>query len=50
MSAHDRIPYAGALAIAEDLVARLAPQCERIQIAGSLRHWRQLYGPRTNDD
>lgn len=37
MSAHDRIPYAGALAIAEDLVARLAPQCERIQIAGSLR-------------
>lgn len=34
---YGRVPYADALTIAELVVAQLAPHCERIQIAGSIR-------------
>jgi DNA polymerase/3'-5' exonuclease PolX len=37
MSGKKRYPRAEALAVAEELVARLDPVCQRIQIAGSLR-------------
>lgn len=37
MSDHPRIPYADALAIAQELMASITPACVRIEIAGSLR-------------
>lgn len=38
---YGRVPYADALTIAETVVAQLAPHCERIQIAGSIRRKRR---------
>lgn len=38
------IPYADALAVAEQLVTELAPACERILIAGSLRRGKAEVG------
>lgn len=41
MSDHPRIPRADALALAGQLLAHLAPACERIEIAGSLRRMKE---------
>ena len=42
MSSGEPVPYAQAIVIAEDLRDRLAPACERIVIAGSLRRRKGL--------
>lgn len=39
-----RMPYAQALAIAEQVVADISPYCQRIEIAGSLRRKRETIG------
>jgi len=44
MSAGNRLPFSEAWAIAEDIVAQLAPHCSQIDIAGSLRRYRPTIG------
>lgn len=44
MSDRPKYPRAAALAVAEDLQARLAPACERIAIVGSLRRGKPQVG------
>jgi len=44
MSTGNRIPWSEANAIAEDIVAQLAPHCSQIDIAGSLRRRRPTIG------
>jgi DNA polymerase/3'-5' exonuclease PolX len=43
-SATDRRPLAEALNIANDIVAKLAPHCEQIEVAGSIRRRRPTIG------
>lgn len=44
MSRGSKKPLAEALAVAEEIQAKLAPYCERIEIAGSIRRQRELVG------
>lgn len=44
MSNSARLPYARMLPIAQSIVGRLAPNCQRIEIAGSLRRQKETIG------